>query len=128
MEIIDPGHKYMLHCLDAKANEEKEIPLQFVKRIGEHYPGNTGESYSGPIVQEVLLVLIDRIKYVNNQIMAEENESVLNSLRLAIFFLETRAKRVRGEILSFDIYDIDKIEYMKYCKQCGHIECTKHNS
>ncbi len=121
MKVIDAGHHYQLQNLDDKGFTD----LVFVKREGENFPGNVG-SNPGPTSQEVIRALLNRAHYVDNQKSFEENESVINALRLALFFLEVRAKRVRGETLSFGIDDAERIEYLPACKTCGHIECTLH--
>lgn len=119
MEIIDPGHVYALTCLDSPGVDRK-VMLTFVKREGEGYPGNVGQ-YPGTTTQEVLRALIDRIKYVNNQIHDDRNELVLYYLRFSIYNLEERAAERHGRVLPRDI--IKEIELMPVCEKCGHIGC-----
>ena len=124
MKVIDPGHHYRLDSLDGEIMQE----LQFVKRCGENYPGNDEPPYPGATTQEVLRALIDRTKYVDNQIPHPMNAIVLRNLRSALRALETRAADRRDEMIKFlkATCDIERIEEMSTCKTCGHIACTKH--
>lgn len=126
MEVVDPGHVYSLKHFDTK--QAKTVPfniLTFVKREGDKYPGNVGH-HPGTTTQEVLRVLIDRIKYVDNQLPCKENERVLYYLRLSLTYLERRASRIRGKT----IYPVvDGVENISICDTCGHILCTeKHDN
>ena len=118
MDVLDPGHEYDLNKLDG---EEKQH-LVFVKRKGEKYPGNYF-AYSGTTTQEVLRALIDRAMYVNQQQPCPETTATIGLFRTAIYLLESRAKRVHGEILDVPL---DNIEMEITCLTCGHIRCTKH--
>lgn len=121
MRVIDPGHTYELNHLDGTG---KTI-LRFVMREGENFPGNVG-TQEGPIIQEVLRAVIDRLLYVDKQKHFAENDKALSCLRWAFFWLEERAKQVRGEALSFGVSFTEHIERIPACRECGHIECTKH--
>jgi hypothetical protein len=121
MEVIDPGHTYILNCLDAEEDKIKPLGiLIFVKREGEGYPGNVGHR-PGTTTQEVLRALIDRTKYVDNQIHDDRNDQVLYHLRSAIFQLEMRAAERHGRVLP--LFDMQNIENEPYCEKCGHIGC-----
>lgn len=121
MEVIDPGHVYLLNSLDIDVESPTPVvTLRFVKREGPGYPGNVGH-HSGTTTQEVLRALIDRTKYVNNQIHDDHNDEVLFHLRSAIFALEMRAAERHGR--TPPVYDINKIEDVPYCEKCGHIGC-----
>ena len=116
--VLDPGHAYQLDILDGPGCQV----LVFVKRDDppEKYPGNEGH-YPGVIVQEVLRVLIDRVKYVDSQDSADENTSVLIGLRLSFLALEERAHRRHDtELPSLTTL----IEEYDACPKCGHILCT----
>lgn len=120
MIVIDPGHVYKLNSLDGPMSSGGKLDiLQFVKREGKGYPGNIGH-YPGTTTQEVLRVLIDRIKYVDNQIPDSRNRNVLINLREAIYHLELRAAARHGR----ELIRIDRpIEEMPVCSKCGHIGC-----
>lgn len=119
MYVIDSGHVYLLNSLD-KDFFDTPVKLTFVKREGPGYPGNIGH-HSGTTTQEVLRALIDRTKYVDNQIHDQRNDSVLFHLRYAIFELEMRAADRHGRVLPS--FDMDDIENIPYCEKCGHIGC-----
>ncbi len=125
MKIQDPGHGYLLDQLDTKPSsltgENPRQSLIFVKREGENYPGNIGH-YPGVTSQEVTRALIDRQKYTNNQQPCSENTMALYHYRMAIWYLENRARRIRGES-QFPALIRDHIETIPTCSTCGHIEC-----
>lgn len=116
MKILDPGHCYNLDTFDG--NEEQN--LIFMHRVGPGFPGNQGESYSGTNCQEVLRVLIDRVKYLNVQVPCIENGIILVSLRDALLQFEIRAARRHKRILPELPREIEEVTS---CKQCGHIYC-----
>ena len=130
MEVVDPVHKYILSYLDIDLDTRKrheypfEDTLTFVKREGEKYPGNVS-NYPGTTTQEVLRALIDRIKYVDKQLLCRENKVVLDSLRQSINFLESRAHRLRGKVLLLTVDEYAKIEDIPTCDTCGHILCKE---
>lgn len=119
MEVVDPGHMYILRELDSGSFVIPQI-LTFVKREGEGYPGNDG-SHPGTTTQEVLRALIDRTQYVHRQIPHWSNLVVLASLREAIVLLESRAAERHGRI--FPSYDPNFIEMVPVCAKCGHVGC-----
>lgn len=123
MRVIDPGHKYVLRVLDDDVLDFKfphGVTLTFVKREGLGYPGNVG-SYGGTTTQEVLRALIERTKYVDNQIPDQRNTQVLYHLRSAILELEMRAAQRHGRLLDLSIFD--QIEDQPVCDKCNHIGC-----
>jgi hypothetical protein len=124
MRIIEAGHHYELESYDIGNEEWVNDDITFMKRIGSHYPGNTGEAHPGTNCQEVLRVLIDRVKYLDDQIACSENKDILDYLRHALLRFEQRAARIRQKPLA---YLADKgmcnIEDLPTCKTCGHIEC-----
>lgn len=121
MRVIDPGHEYLLRSLDEKEGETKNPNiLKFVKREGPGYPGNVGH-HSGTTTQEVLRALINRTKYVNDQIPDPRNHAVLFHLRSAIFELEIRAAERHDRLLP--PFAIREIENQPTCDKCGHIGC-----
>lgn len=122
MNVIDPGHRYNLDVLDWTTTNKH--PLVFVKRMGENYPGNETTN-PGVTIQEVLRACIDRLYYVNDQIRCPESEAAIYNLRMAIYILEVRAKRVKKKTLN--ITTIKEIETVPTCVHCGHIMCTENH-
>jgi hypothetical protein len=116
MHVIDPGHEYLLNAIDGG---HPQI-LSFVKREGTNYPGNIG-THAGLLTQEVLRVLIDRCKYMNNQGSCAETAVIISSLQTALLAFEVRAARCRGT--SIELAGLDGIEQEPTCPKCGHIQC-----
>ncbi len=123
MKVIDPGHRYELATLDSNG---LPYPLQFVKRIGEKYPGNEPPACAGTTLQEVLRALIDRATYVNGQIPCAETEAAIGLLSTALLLLEVRAKRVKGSVLEVD--SLSAVVDAETCSKCGHVRCEVHRA
>lgn len=121
MLILDPGHRYLLLTLDDD-KVHSPVELRFVKRVGPDYPGNIG-AHGGTTTQEVLRALIDRTKYVDNQIPSFHNMMLLFHLRKSIFELETRAAERHGRT-PLPLSLLDGIEDMRTCPKCQHIGCV----
>lgn len=129
MRVVDPGHKYILDELDK--DDGGLIYLIFVKRLGEKYPGNTGRARGGTYCQDVLRALIDRCKYLNNQIPCPQTIRIIELLRTALYLFEYRAAELKGELPSFfrmeEIRsDLVGIEGVVACKKCGHLYPHEH--
>lgn len=129
MKVVDPGHKYILDELDK--DDGGLIYLTFVKRIGDRYLGNSGHAYGGTYCQDVLRALIDRCKYLNNQISCPQTIRIIELLRTALYLFEYRAAEIKGELPSFfrmeEIRsDLVSIEDVIACKQCGHLYPHQH--
>ena len=124
MQIIDPGHFYVLNQLDDDGTQL----LRFVKRVGEGYPGNEGLPYAGVQMQEVLRVLIDRLQYVclqaeklEDHASVETDTECIRLLRICLWELETRAARRHGR----ELHNRPDIEHDPVCDGCGHIGCDR---
>ena len=121
MKQLDAGHLYTVECYDG----EVVIHIPFMKRIGERYPGNIPPAHCGTNCQELIRVLIDRMKYLNDQIPCNETKECINLARIMLYLFEARAKRVKKEILPLISKDIEGIPT---CRVCGHIFCKEHQS
>lgn len=118
MRSLDPGHVYEVDCLDVGTPQT----ITFVKREGPGYPFNVGH-HAGTNCQEVIRVLIDRVKYLQRQIACSENELVIDHLRAALRLFEERAAfRHKRDLPPIPI----EIELMPTCTECGHIGCDAH--
>jgi hypothetical protein len=122
MKVIVPGHTYVLESIDGVYPQG----IVFVKRVGDYYPGNTGQPHAGTTIQEVCRMLLDRVRYVNGQISCLESELILGHLNTIIALCEFRAARVHGRVL--DIETIDELEHTASCKVCGHLQCEQHEA
>jgi len=125
MKVHDPGHSYLVNKLaGTKESATTEVGvdlISFVKREGEGYPGNVGH-HDGTNCQELIRVLIDRLQYLDNQIMDPANIHAIECLRTALLDLEMRAARRHGLRLPRSISR--EIELLPTCLHCGHIVCA----
>ena len=90
MKILDDGHKYELGeepFNDVEVGKEQII--SFIKREGKE--GNLVNA--GTTNEEVLEVLIDRMKYLQNKVACRENAIVITKLEEALMWLEKRTKK-----------------------------------
>jgi len=117
MEVLDPGHDYLLRSFDGGA----PIRLTFVKRNDppEKYPGNDN-AYPGTQIQEVLRALIERSGYVNRQIPSVETATAIDWMRESLWLFESRHARRHNAELFFPRINI---ELEPFCSDCGHIVC-----
>jgi hypothetical protein len=141
MNVVDPGHVYDLDWLDGQAltmtiepeHTDRLVELElspsfvqnrliFVKRDGPGYPGNVGH-HPGTNMQEVLRALIDRVRYLDQQVLHPNNTLILAHLQLAIFYLEERAAERHHREPTFDV-DTPEIEKLPVCAKCRHIGCN----
>lgn len=120
MKVIDPGHEYALDSLDGEFPQT----LTFVKREGAKYPGNVG-SHPGTTTQEVLRAIIDRSRYVNQQMPCDETTEVIDLLVRSLVVLEQRAARLHGRVLTASTLEVVTGEGK--CSKCGHVGCEGHN-
>ena len=122
MKVLEPGHLYQLDCIDGDRTEF----LQFVKRVGEKYPGNRPPAWPGTTMQEVLRACIERAGYVNRQIPCAETEAAIGLRKGALLLFEVRAKRVKGKTL--DAASLDQVIDGTTCATCGHVFCQEHET
>lgn len=83
MQILDPGHVYKLDALDGETHVANTVI--FVKRFrgADNHPGTTN--------QELLRVLIDRVKFLDGEKPWPLNEQIIHHLRMALVLHEARA-------------------------------------
>jgi hypothetical protein len=122
MQIVDPGHTFLLNIFDYNNEEEVLNTLRYVKREGDKYPGNIGH-YCGTNLQEVCRSQISRALYVNNQIPHIRTKNFIDLQRQSIFELELRAAERHSRKLELTQEELSHIETMLYCLKCGHIGC-----
>ena len=125
MKVDDPGHGYIVDNYDSNFNSEQII--YFMKRIGENYPGNFGPGHPGTNCQELIRVIIDRVKYLDNQIPSWHNKEVLKDLRHALLMFEDRAADRRSQKIVLSPRQEQNIEQIPACRKCGHIQCKEHS-
>ena len=97
MNVIVAGHRYRVQSFENKGAYEL---IQFIHKE----PKQEGSSEfvtvcDGTTNEEVLKVLIDRMKYLNNKIECDENKQVISHLEESLKLLEERtAKRTKRNV------------------------------
>ena len=111
MKAIMPGHMYELQSLKGAPPEmiqfhhaEKVWPIQKEPVVdGVALEGEPRETlYAGTTNEEVLAVLIHRLKYLNTKQPGKENSCAITHLQEALFWLNERennlmAKQTHGD-------------------------------
>lgn len=95
MKVLTPRHLYELDHLDG----ENKTTFQFVSR-GPH------PLVEGPINQEVLRMLIDRVKFMEKELPWYGNDAIIHHLRMALTLHEVRALLRHVEFKGLDIENI----------------------
>ena len=128
MKVIVPGHVYHTDLYDLPPDGMAPVIwIGFMRRVGSRYPGNVDTS-PGTNCQEVLRVLIDRCKYLNEQQPCFQTETIIYMLRTALWMFESRAKAVKGKKLHpLAAKHIGVIEALPTCSTCGHILCEENH-
>lgn len=116
MKILILGHRYELLSIDGK---KKQI-LQFVMRKGKGYPGNK-QSFPGTTLQDVIHCLLNRVRYLDNQIPCIENKMIIQNFQQCLALLEQRA--AKRHHIELEETDLQELEWKKLCSKCGHTTC-----
>lgn len=96
MKILTPGHKYEMDNFEISSNDPQVI--QFIEKI-KGDGNNLITVNNGTTNEEVLAVLIDRIIYLNNLFPCEENTKAIESLQLALSWLNLRtSNRIKRDV------------------------------
>lgn len=127
MKIVDPGHSYEVDVYDGIGGTESIV---FMKRQGPGFPGNVGEN-PGTNCQELIRVLIDRLKYLNNQIPCHDNLRAIADARRMLLEFERRAAIRHGstDLYPLQLWDVDEVpvEDFETCRACGHLIIAGHH-
>src|SRR5579864_6667519 len=110
MEILDPGHDYLVPNYDGIGNQR----ITFMKRIGKGYPFNTGSPHKGTNCQELIRVEINRIEYLELQnkemgINDPENALILTALKTVVWLFEKRAAKHHNKDFPYSIFHPDDL-------------------
>src|ERR1051325_1961300 len=94
MKVLTPGHRYELENFEAKQSHGQII--QFIQK--EPRDGTFATVHDGPMNEEVLRVLIDRLNFLNQKAPCRENSIAITKLQEALFWLEHRTidRKARG--------------------------------
>lgn len=124
MRVLDPGHRYEVDIYDSEPTGPVDVTgqLMFMKRMGPMYPGNT-TAHPGTNCQELLRVLIDRVRHMDAQDPCIHNSLVLKLAQQMLWLFEDRAIKRHGITADFPV---EGIENYPACKTCGHIICKGH--
>jgi hypothetical protein len=96
MKILAPGHKYELENVGGEGVQQ----IQFIEKV------KSGDDLkivqNGTTTEEVISILIDRIKFLQVQLPCDENEVVISNLEGALTELQKRtedrqARKVDGQ-------------------------------
>lgn len=102
MEVLIPGHRYSAAHLDGNGVEI----IQFVDR-------GHGNDTEGTTCQELIKILIDRVKFLDGEVPSIFNEEILHHARMMLIHFEARAlcrkvekKKLLPEELAFSDEDM----------------------
>jgi hypothetical protein len=112
VKIIEPGHVYSVANVDGPG----EQTIRFVRRRDEHAK-LLEESEEGILSQELLRVLIDRVRYLNDEDPCAEDVEIIVRLRESLRLFETRASRRTIEKMPM-------VEMADACPICHHLLCA----
>lgn len=124
IEVLDPGHQYLLPCLDGAAGGHM---LTFVKRNKPQnkFPGNLN-AYPGTTLQHSMRAQLERFRYLDSQKGHPCNTRCIDRLQECIWDLECRAAEQHGRKLTLTNVERLKIETLPCCAKCGHIKPELH--
>lgn len=93
MKVLTPGHLYELD--NSEGHDIKEH-IQFIQK--EEVNGELKTICNGTTNEEVLRVLIDRLKFLNGLMPSHYNESAISGLMAVLKVLEQRTeeRKARG--------------------------------
>ena len=97
MKVIVEGHTYELERHDVKLDGYPVERLQFVNKAKQE-DGSLVLVADGTTNEEVLRVLIDRMKYLQSRMSCRENAIVITKLEESLMWLEKRTadRNARG--------------------------------
>lgn len=103
MDVLDAGHVYRLldRPYDKVTAIETVQEITFVKRICPTAPHEV--QWDGLICQDLIRVLIDRVKYLQAQQPCVETEKIIAYLQQSLWLFEYRTwkKRFPGKLFPF---------------------------
>lgn len=119
MRIVEPGHVYSIADVDVPVGEDPHRQVLYFVRRRSHDGALLPEAEREPgiLSQELLRVLIDRVRYLNDEDPCAEDVEILLRLRAALVLFESRAARRTIEKLSMP-------ETADACPVCHHLLCA----
>lgn len=113
MRIVEPGHIYEVENVDGDGRQR----IVFVRRRGHDGQLLYAGRHEGILCQELLRVLIDRVRYLNDEDPCVEDVQIIGQLRDALRLFEARAARRTIEKLPMP-------ELADACPICHHLLCA----
>jgi hypothetical protein len=98
MKCLDrSGHRYELDNLEINSGGERDQVIQFIHKESEPYIGVGGSRklvtvLNGTTNEEVLAVLIDRLRYLQAKTACRENAIVITKLEESLMWLNKRTE------------------------------------
>ena len=92
MKVITPGHKYLLGHFEKEEEQHNEV-LQFIEKDIAMNTINNGTTN-----EEVLAVLIDRLRFLGEKLPCRENAIAITRCEEALLWLNKRTadRQARG--------------------------------
>lgn len=94
MKVLVPGHVYHLPYLDAD-NRPQHVEVPFLRKEQNHH-GDTKVASGGVTTEQVLAMLLDRLRILNLQVPCSENSMAITKLQEAGHWLAAR-RRLRTQ-------------------------------
>jgi hypothetical protein len=95
MNVISPGHKYELASFEGGAPQV----IQFIEKIPGSLPSSSLVTVNdGTTNEEVLAMMIDRMKHLQEKFPCRENAIVITKLEESLMWLNKRTadRKARG--------------------------------
>lgn len=96
MQVLKTGHIYSLENFEPEPEffSGNHQVLQFIEKepVPDGLPGELRTVANGTTNEEVLSVLIDRMKYLNDKFSCRENSIVITKLEESLMWLQKRTQ------------------------------------
>jgi len=92
MKVLREGHLYELDMFEDTKDDLGNQRLQFIEKVPGEEPGSLVTINNGTTNEELLAVLIDRIKYLNGKFPCRENSIALTHIETALLWLNERTR------------------------------------
>jgi len=89
MKVLTEGHKYVCSNFENKENGQT---IQFIEKTPTEIPGELITVNDGTTNEELLEMLIDRMKYLCNKFPSKETACAITKCEEALMWLEKRTQ------------------------------------
>lgn len=98
MKVLTTGHKYLLANFENQKNPAQQ--LQFIEKVpSDEEPTVLLTVNDGTTNEEVLAVLIDRLKYLQAKFPCRENALAITKIQEALFWLNERTRDRQARVV-----------------------------